>query len=201
MIRFYPNEEFREFTVGGTRTKRYAISNLGRLVSFTREIKEGTLLKGSLADGYRILRVENRVQGEKTNYTYLLYKLVADFFVPKTADDQQYVIHLDFSRNNDKASNLKWVNYEGKMEHYRKSPHVIKGRKKTISHNIKADGRKLTETTVIRLKKMLLDPNRKTRMKIIAKQFGVSEMQLYRIKSGENWGHIKVHVRAKKNEE
>ena len=29
-------------------------------------------------------------------------------------------------------------------------------------------------------------------MRIIAKQFGISEMQLYRIKSGENWGHVKI---------
>ena len=51
---------------------------------------------------------------------------------------------------------------------------------------------KLTETQVIRLKKKLFDPNRRTRLKILAKQFGVSEMQLHRIKTGENWGHIKV---------
>jgi len=42
------------------------------------------------------------------------------------------------------------------------------------------------------LKKILLDPTRKTRMKILARQFGVSEMTLYRIKSGKNWGHIKI---------
>jgi hypothetical protein len=28
-------------------------------------------------------------------------------------------------------------------------------------------------------------------MKILARQFGVSEMQLYRIKSGENWSSVK----------
>jgi len=27
-------------------------------------------------------------------------------------------------------------------------------------------------------------------MKMIAKQFGISEMQLYRIKTGENWGSV-----------
>ena len=27
---------------------------------------------------------------------------------------------------------------------------------------------------------------------MIAKQFGISEMQLYRIKSGENWGNVKI---------
>jgi hypothetical protein len=29
-------------------------------------------------------------------------------------------------------------------------------------------------------------------LKKIAEQFDISEMQLYRIKSGENWGHVKV---------
>jgi hypothetical protein len=32
----------------------------------------------------------------------------------------------------------------------------------------------------------------KTRMKILSKQFGISEMQLYRIKSGQNWAHVKI---------
>lgn len=199
MIRFYPNEEFKEFQVAGNRKKRYAISNMGRLMSFTNDFKDGIILKGAIADGYRLLRLDNWTNGVKTSQYHMLYRLVAEFFVPKTADDQDYVIHLDFTRANDKASNLKWVNYEGKMEHYKKSPHVASGRKKTIAHNIKADGRKLTETTVIRLKRILLDPNRKTRMRILAKQFGVSEMQLYRIKSGENWGHIKVDL-PKKND-
>ncbi|KGO90317.1 hypothetical protein [Flavobacterium suncheonense] len=200
MIRFYPNEEFREIQVAGNRKRRYAISNMGRLMSFREDMKDGILIKGGIADGYRILRLDNWTNGVKTTQYYMLYKLVAEFFVPKTAENQEYVIHLDFSRDNDKASNLKWVTYEEKMEHYSKSPHVIAGRKKTVAHNIKADGRKLTETTVIRLKRILLDPNRKTRIRILAKQFGVSEMQLYRIKSGENWGHIKVNVPQKKEE-
>ena len=42
------------------------------------------------------------------------------------------------------------------------------------------------------LKKKLLDPNRRTRLKVLAKQFGVSEMQLHRIKTGENWGDLQV---------
>jgi len=45
------------------------------------------------------------------------------------------------------------------------------------------------------LKKKLLDPGRKTRMKILAKQFGVTEMQLHRIKTGENWGEVKVTIK------
>ena len=49
---------------------------------------------------------------------------------------------------------------------------------------------KLTETQVKLIKRKINDPNRKTRMKIIAKRYGVSVMQLYRIKSGENWGSV-----------
>jgi hypothetical protein len=42
------------------------------------------------------------------------------------------------------------------------------------------------------IKTILSRPNQKTRLKMIAKQFGVSEMQIRRIASGENWGHVKI---------
>jgi hypothetical protein len=45
---------------------------------------------------------------------------------------------------------------------------------------------------VRRLKKILNDPNRRTRLKIIAKRFGVTTMQLRRIKTGENWSHVEA---------
>jgi DNA-directed RNA polymerase specialized sigma subunit len=38
---------------------------------------------------------------------------------------------------------------------------------------------------------MIADKKRKMTMKQIAEHFEISEMQLYRIKSGENWGHVK----------
>lgn len=209
MIRFYPDEVFKEIPeevfkhplVEKKFEFRYALSNYGRLISFTEEIKRGTLLKGTLTDGYRTLRLYYSNKGKRLQKAVLLYKLVAELFIPKTSEDQLYVIHIDRKKDHDHVKNLKWVNYEGKMEHYRSSPKVIAAKKKLIEHNIKANGSKLTETTVIRLKKILLDPNRKTRMKILAKQFGVSEMQLYRIKSGENWGHIKVNIKPKNEDQ
>jgi DNA-binding Xre family transcriptional regulator len=36
----------------------------------------------------------------------------------------------------------------------------------------------------------LVDPKRKLTYKQLAEKYGVSEMTLYRIKSGENWGRI-----------
>ena len=87
---------------------------------------------------------------------------------------------------------MKWATLEEFREHFMSSPYYEEGKEKSKKTRQMMDGNKLTTTDVIRIKKMLANPNRKTRLRIIAKQFGISEMQLYRIKSGENWGHIKV---------
>lgn len=47
---------------------------------------------------------------------------------------------------------------------------------------------KLNEKDVKQVKSML---NKGIKGKIIAKMFCISEMQITRIKRGENWGHIK----------
>jgi hypothetical protein len=48
----------------------------------------------------------------------------------------------------------------------------------------------LTEAQVLRIKKKLV--NGKSTLKVIADQFGITDMQVHRIKTGENWGHVKV---------
>jgi hypothetical protein len=192
MLRIYPNEVFREIETDIALKFRYAVSNKGRLISFSENFKDGNLLKGSVSDGFKAFRYRKTENGKKIYKTFFIYKLVAEFFIPKTSEDQQYVIHLDYVRDNDTVKNLRWANYEEMMAHRKKSPHVIKSKQKLIEHNLKADGRKLTSTKVIHLKKLLNKPNQSTRIKILAKQFGISEMQVNRIKRGENWGHIKV---------
>ena len=47
---------------------------------------------------------------------------------------------------------------------------------------------KLTENEVLLIKRKL---NRGATLRSISKQFGVSDMQIHRIKTGENWGHLK----------
>lgn len=191
-IRFYFNEEYKEFILHETQKLRYAVTNFGRIISFKEDILEGRFLKGGLADGYKILRFKTRIDDQLKDKTIFFYKLVAEHFIPKTSEDQTYVLHLDYVRDNDDVRNLKWATRQEMIAHSNKSPHVIAQRKKLIEHNKKSDGTKLTSTSVIRIKKMLQNPERKTRIKMIAKQFGVSEMQIFRIQSGENWGHIKV---------
>ena len=194
MLRFYPAEIFKEIKLEDKLQLRYAISNYGRLVSFTDKMEEGRFVKGTKQDGYKIWRYKTRDAENKIRNKHLFFfKLVAEYFIPKTSDDQVYVLHLDRKRANDYVENLRWATKAEMIDHSKKSPYVIEAKKKQLQElRDRKDGNKLSTTQVMWLKKKLLNPNRKTRMKILAKQFGVTEMTLYRIKSGENWGHIKV---------
>ena len=69
--------------------------------------------------------------------------------------------------------------------HQFKNPKFIEA----IKNKSKAHA-KLTENNVRLIKKMINDPNRRTRLKIIAKRFGVTTMQLHSIKTGENWADV-----------
>jgi predicted DNA binding protein len=197
-LEFYPNEIFKEiYDLEDELRLRYAISNYGRLVSFSENIENGRLVVGSKQDGYRIWRYRF-VSNGKTVYKHrFYYRLVAEHFLTKTSEEQVYVLHLDRKRANDKVENLRLATKEEMLEHSKKSPYVIASKKRQVQHLKKyqekrLDGNKLTMTQVMFLKKKLLDSNRKTRLKIIAKQYGITTMTLQRIKSGENWGHIKV---------
>jgi hypothetical protein len=192
-VKIYPNEEFKEIDIDDKLQRRYAVSNKGRLVSFLDNITSGRLLKGALTDGYRMFRYKLYLEGGKIKNKHLfIAKLVAEYFISKTSDEQIYVLHLDRKRDNDDYRNLRWATKEEMIEHSRKSPFVKQAKLNLIEHNLNANGRKLTVTKVILIKKLLAKPNQTTRLKMIAKQFGVSEMQIRRIKSGENWSQVKI---------
>lgn len=193
MLRFYPSEVFKQFKIEHKLKLNYAVSNYGRVVSYKDKIEEGRFIKNSSVGGYTVFRYKVYTPGEKIKTKHLyLYKLVAEYFIPKTSEDQIRILHLDFNKGNDYVGNLKRATTEEMRAHIKKSPRVIEAKKKLVQIRINGDGNKLTTTQVIWLKKKLLDPNRKTRLKILAKQFNVSEMTLHRIRTGENWGHIKV---------
>ncbi|GGF08562.1 NUMOD4 motif-containing protein [Chishuiella changwenlii] len=194
MVKILVGEEYRRINLKGDLRNNYAISNFGNLVSFTSCIEEnGKLLKGSYVNGYRILRYSYRDEnGEKKYSQNLIYHLVAEQFLPPPTEDQTYLLHVNHVKDYDHVDNLKWATKDEFRDHFMSSPLYEEGKKKSRETRQKMDGTKLTTTDVIRIKKMIANPNRKTRLKLIAKQFGISEMQLYRIKSGENWGHLKI---------
>ena len=54
------------------------------------------------------------------------------------------------------------------------------------------EGPKLTVTKVKKIKVALFKSKTQPTLKALAKMFKVSDMQIHRIKTGENWGHVKV---------
>ncbi len=187
MIDSFWNEEWREipFDEGALR-KRYAVSNYGRIVSYcSDDFNDASLVKGGALKGYKTLPL--RPFGRST--TFYVHKLVAQQFIEKSQEDETFVIHLDYNKCNNFVENLRWANKKDMFEHQQGNPSVLEGRKKMKGRK-PCEGAKLTDTQVMLLKKRISDPRRKTRLKIIARQFGISEIQLHRIKRGENWGHI-----------
>lgn len=160
----------------------YEVSNYGRIKKKKVYDENWRLSPTSIVSEYESFGIAKKDKLSKSSY--YVHRAVAILYVEKR-EDQNYVIHLDFNKLNNEASNLKWANRMEMSLHHKKNP-------KKIARIGQVTTSKLSEGRVRMIKKKILDPNRKTRMRLIAKQFGISEMQLYRIKSGENWGHIKI---------
>lgn len=160
----------------------YEISNYGRLKSFQSDPKEGTIINGSVIQGYRSLNI--RVSGGRTINRYV-HKLVAEYFLGQRSEDQKFVIHLDYEKQNNYYQNLKWVTKAEMTEHNRQNPALLNRVMPRRTRNYK-----LTESKVKMIKKLLKNDN--NRLKMIAKQFGITHTQLNRIRSGENWKHVTI---------
>ena len=168
---------------------RYEVSNYGRLRSFQLASpaqanandanRTSRLIKGSVIQGYRSLNI--RSEGKTLNR--YVHKLVAEHFVNRADPDQIFVIHLDHDKQNNYHLNLRWVTKAEMIEHNRNNPSLKNRQLPRQTRNYK-----LTESKVRIIKKLLL--NDKNRLKMIAKQFGITHTQLNRIRSGENWKHV-----------
>ncbi|HWY12044.1 MAG TPA: HNH endonuclease [Bacteroidia bacterium] len=167
--------------------KKYLVSNSGKLASYADSPKDAKKLKAKRIEDYHCISI--RMQGVKKSL--FVHRLVAEAFLRQPTAKHKYVIHLDHNKGNNNASNLKWTTLEQQVEHRKGSPAV----KKAIKERVLQDGdyaKVLNETRVKKMKEELFDPKRKRTLKQIAKAYGVSEMNIYRIKSGEFWYKVKV---------
>ena len=191
MVRIFPSEEFREIFIDPYKRKRFAISNHGRVIRFIETFEDGEIIKTHSLQGYKMFSRKFQKEGQIVKYSKLVFRIVAETFLPRPSEEAVHVIHLDHNKQNDHVSNLKWVDKFEVKVHAKTSPKVIDALKREKEMPIER-GYKLNATKVKFIKKLLFEPNRKTRLKIIAKRFGISEMQLHRIKTGENWGHVTI---------
>lgn len=161
---------------------RYEISNYGRVKSYVNDSVNGKILKCSRVKGFKI--VELKANGKSRRVC--VHKLVAEVWLGKPTIQHKYVTHLDRNLNNNHFSNLKWLTDDEMRANY-SAYFKIKYNKPSFQKIITKN--KLGEKDVALLKTML---NRGVRQSVIAKLFSISEMQVTRIKRGENWGHVKV---------
>lgn len=162
------------------------IKNLAAEKSNTKLIAEKTaLLKSAKKQLAKTYKADNKYR--TINYHALIHRLVATYFLPLPKAEQTKVAHLDYNKLNNHVSNLKWMSPEENFIHQQTSPNVIIEKQRRKLGNSQAKNAKLTVTKVMLLKK-LLNQNKPVRQLI--KQFRITDMQVYRIKRGENWAHI-----------
>jgi hypothetical protein len=186
MIEKIPGETWKPLVFPGWKQlrKKYALSSSGRVASYYDNVHaDGKLLNGSVTTGYKTLNLHR--PGNKG--TLYLHREIARMFVKKTSPKNKYVIHLNHNKTDNASKNLKWVSLEEMIEHQQNSPAKRAYKKIQASRSV---GLKLTVNQVKSIKKTLSSRNRQLTIKKLADKFGVSEMTLYRIKSGENWSRV-----------
>jgi hypothetical protein len=164
--------------------RKYAVSSSGRAASYLNDMHtDGKVLNGSLTSGYRTLNLHL----EKGNGTIYLHREIAKIFCRKNSPKHKYVIHINHKKEDNHSANLKWATLQEVASHQQSSPKKIAYKKRQAN---KTEGLKLNATKVKAIKEAIKNPKRKLTYKLMAAKYGVSEMTLYRIKSGENWGRV-----------
>ena len=163
----------------GAQGQRYAVSTQGRIASFMTKPIEGHALKHSITGGYPTLSF--RLKGKQK--THLVHRLVAVAFCKKPSSAHRFVIHMDFKKANNHFKNLKWMTRAEQASHDALNPSVIRAKR---LHS------KLTEAQVRKIKTELANPKKAPSLKSLAEKYGVTDMQIHRIKIGENWASVKI---------
>ena len=187
MIKKIAGETWKQIQFSGHKQlrKKYAVSTQGRAASYDEDIvKDGKLLNGSLTSGYKTLNLHI----ENGNGTIYIHREVARLFCKKPSPKFKYVIHINHKKKDNHYKNLKWATLEEVSSHQQFSPEKIAYKKRQAN---RTEGLKLNAVQVKAIKDMIKNPKRKLTYKQMAAKYKVSEMTLYRIKSGENWGRIK----------
>lgn len=186
MIRKLTGESWKPLTFSGWKQlrNRYAVSSQGRIASYKKDVlADGKLLSGSLTTGYRTLNL-HRPDDKGTLY---IHREMAKLFLKRSSPRARYVIHRNHNKLDNNIKNLRWATLEQMIAHQQQSPAKIAYKEKQAN---KTEGLKLSATQVKKIKSILHSKKRNITIKKLAANYGVSEMTMYRIKSGENWARV-----------
>jgi hypothetical protein len=193
-------EIWKSITIDGKKpTVHYVISNHGRFGVIHSGTKKVEVRTFKPTDGN--YRFNTRQNGK--NRAIFISREVARAYLKKPSPKHTFIIHKDHNYLNNHVDNLKWVLAPEHRQHTTFSPNAILARqRKAITKSLHA--RVFNEKSIKTLKKMIWDPKRKLSYRQLAEKFGVSEMQIYRIKTGQFWYHVRVeneplHEKYKQN--
>ena len=163
--------------------KTYHFSDYGRLKSVDKETEKERLLKGSnTVQGF--LQINLRFRGEDRPFRkgFYVHKLIANEWVKKESEDQTFAIHFDRNKKNNYYKNLKWMSLQEMTDFQTEAGlFLTKNRKRNANY-------KMNSSTIKLIRKKLKEG--KTKKKIIAKQFGISDTQIKAIMKGDAWAWV-----------
>jgi hypothetical protein len=186
MIKKLSGEVWKQLVFSGSKELRnkYAVSSAGRIASYKDELADdGKLLNGSLTTGYRTLNLHR--PGHKG--TLYIHRELARLFLKRPTPKHKYVIHKNHNKLDNSVKNLSWATLQDMIRHQQKSPAKVAYKKRQANRQT---GLKLNAAQVKKIKDMLHSKHRTMTIRQLADKYDVSEMTMYRIKSGENWGRV-----------
>lgn len=148
----------------------------------------------------RLSKDRQKINKKRSVYHHILiHKAIAELFIENDdPNNKTFVIHKNFDKQDNKVENLMWATKDEVVQHSFKSPNWVK-------HNLE-----LERSTTLRRGYSKLNYNDVVLIKIklskgepmsrLARRFGVSDMQIHRIKTGENWGDVKISLNKNEKE-
>ena len=177
-----PDEIWKDYERDDLRST-FKVSNLGRVISYPATSPDKPiLLSGYKNAGYHAIPTKKK---DGKNTLIYIHKIVAELFVPNP-EGYKKLVFKDRKRTNCAATNMVWTSKEDYADYMRERKNIF-----YYEPNFKPNA-KLTEAKVALLKKMIHDPNRKTRYKIIARRFGINITTLFSIKRGNSWKEVEA---------
>jgi hypothetical protein len=162
---------------------KYQVSNLGRFKSFnkTNKLKES---KG--IDTSRILKLRKSKCGylytvisvDKKRKTIKPHRIVGDVFIENSLN-KLCINHINGIKSDNRVENLEWVTH---------SENIIHAHKNGLKKGVRGEKSHLSKLTIKEVEKIrLIYSKGKLSQSKIGKLFNVSQGQIYRIVSKQNW--------------
>lgn len=142
----------------------YEVSNFGRVKN-----RYGKFLRGSVSHGYLRLALHKDGKIKTTS----VHRLVAETFI-ENKHNKPYVNHIDCNKMNNVTTNLEWCTQLENIQHC-----IANGRKNDFGENSKKH--KLTFDDVEFIRNNYVPKDKQFGAKVLAKQFGVTEREIFRV--------------------